>query len=77
MAETTVTTIEQHWNHFLERDMPPEAPPVQVQMMKQAFAAGAISGLQLAVVSYKGTNPLSSVGKHIEDITALNRNAHG
>lgn len=60
MADPMFTTIEQHWNHFLERDMPADAPPVQVKMMKQAFAAGAISGLQLAVVVGKGPNPVGA-----------------
>lgn len=47
MDDPVFTTIAQHWNHFLERDMPPAAPPEQVMMMQQAFAAGAISGLAL------------------------------
>ena len=51
MSDPMFTTIRQHWCHFLERDIAPDAPPVQVHEMKRAFAAGAISGLQLAVAA--------------------------
>lgn len=74
MAEEQFHTIAQHWAHFLERDIPPDAPDVQVIGMKRAFAAGAISGLQLAVLEMKGNLPEKSFANllaHIEGIKTL------
>lgn len=69
MDDPVFTTIQQHWNHFLERDMPPAAPPEQVFMMKQAFAAGAASGLHLAVAANRDARTIAG---HVEDIKTLN-----
>jgi hypothetical protein len=71
VAEERFTTIAQHWAHFLERDIPPNAPDVQVMAMKQAFAAGAISGLQLAVETMKSPTPRADIEAHIEGIKTL------
>jgi len=62
------TSLNQHWHHFLERDIPADAPTVQVDAMRKAFAAGAVSGLQLALLCK--TN--SQVQQHVDDIVALN-----
>jgi hypothetical protein len=66
-------TIAQHWAHFLERDIPPNAPDVQVMEMKKAFAAGAISGLQLAVLCSLGDKEqqIRDLRAHIEGIKTL------
>jgi hypothetical protein len=66
-------TIAQHWAHFLERDIPPNAPDVQVMEMKKAFAAGAISGLQLAVLCCLGDKKqqIRDIQAHIEGIKTL------
>jgi len=66
-------TIAQHWAHFLERDIPPSAPDVQVMEMKKAFAAGAISGLQLAVLCRLGNKEqqIRDIQAHIEGIKTL------
>lgn len=69
--EPTFVTIAQHWAHFLERDIPPDAPVVQVIEMKRAFAAGAISGLQLAVLCDRSKTPTDDLRAHIEGITSL------
>lgn len=76
-AEPAFTTIEQHWNHFLERDMPPNAPDVQVFMMKQAFAAGAISGVALALRCFPELSVIDKpkIDGHVADIRALNKEA--
>ena len=74
MAEEMFKTIAQHWAHFLERDIPTEATVVQVMEMKRAFAAGAISGLALAVVVGRERDPAKCealYAKHIEDIKDL------
>mgnify|MGYP001584061280 FL=1 len=61
------TNINQHWAHFLERDIPSDAPDVQVSEMKRAFAAGAISGLQLAISKITR----DQIMQHVKDIKAL------
>lgn len=71
MPDEPFRTIAQHWAHFLERDMAPDAPPVQVMEMKRAFAAGAISGLQLAISTMKSQNPRADMDAHIEGIKTL------
>ena len=74
MAEIMFKTIHEHWAHFLERDMPTDAPAEQVMAMKLAFAAGAISGLALAVVVGRERDPAKCealYAKHIEDIKDL------
>lgn len=77
MDEPTFTTIAQHWNHFLERDMPPGAPPEQVFMMKQAFAAGAISGVALTLQCFPADSVIDrkKIDAHISEVRALNKNA--
>lgn len=60
--------IKEHWNHFLERDIAPEAPPIQVLEMKRAFLAGAASGIQLA---YADRDNKDAIRKHIDEIKAL------
>lgn len=80
MADEIFITIEQHWAHFLELDIPPEAPPEQAREMKRAFAAGAISGLQLAVVAMRDKpreDATASLKAHIAGITALVRSGKG
>jgi hypothetical protein len=70
------TTIDQHWAHFLERDIPPNAPDVQVIAMKKAFAAGAISGLQLAVLAGREIDQAkrkAALKDHVSDIVKLDR----
>ncbi len=74
MAEVPFITIDQHWAHFLERDIPPNAPDIQVMAMKSAFAAGAISGLQLALLAVHGQPPekaRTDLEAHIEGIKNL------
>lgn len=77
MDEPVFTTIAQHWNHFLERDMPPNAPPEQVFMMKQAFAAGAISGVALTLQCFpeKSVIDRTKIDGHIADIRSLHKAA--
>lgn len=78
MSEPTFGTIAQHWAHYLERDIPPQAPAVQVMAMKRAFAAGAISGLQLALIVGREKNPkkcADDLAAHIEGIKTLDRSA--
>ena len=73
-------TIAEHWAHFLERDMAPEAPEVQVMEMKRAFAAGAISGLQLAVMAVKDCTAKQATVNllaHIEGIKNLSPSSTG
>ena len=60
--------IAQHWAHFLERDISPMAPLVQVSEMKKAFAAGAISGFQLALLTHGDKDKLR---RHFSDIKLL------
>jgi hypothetical protein len=79
MADQQFHTIAQHWANFLERDIPPTAPDIQVMMMKKAFAAGAISGLQLTVLAMKGQpaeKARADLQAHIEGIKNLVK-AHG
>lgn len=76
MADDQFHTIAQHWAHFLERDIAPNSPAVQVMEMKRAFAAGAISGLQLAISTMKSTNPRADIQAHIEGIKTLGK-PHG
>lgn len=67
-------TIDQHWAHFLECDIPTNAPDIQVASMKKAFAAGAISGLQLAIIAgCTGTiaDKKAAIAKHAEAISRL------
>lgn len=66
-------TIAEHWAHFLERDIAPNAPAIQVMEMKRAFAAGAISGLQLAVLCRLGNKEkqMLDLQAHIEGIKTL------
>jgi hypothetical protein len=66
-------TIAQHWAHFLERDIATDAPSVQVIEMKRAFAAGAISGMQLAVLCQLGDKEQQKrdIQAHIEGIKTL------
>lgn len=59
--------INEHWAHFLERDMPTNAPFEQVHEMKRAFAAGAISGVQLAILG----RSKETIMLHVEDIKRL------
>lgn len=61
------TSIKQHWIHFLERDIPRDAPPVQVNAMRKAFAAGAISGLHLRI---SATSP-AEINRHVVEIDNL------
>lgn len=71
-------TIREHWNHFLERDIAPEAPPIQVSEMKRAFAAGAISGLQLCLKASsekKGDELKADIRAHMEGIKTLAKEA--
>lgn len=77
MPDDQFTTIQQHWNHFLERDMPPNAPPEQVFMMKQAFAAGAISGLHLTLQCFPDKTFIDrpKIDGHVADISGLNTHA--
>lgn len=63
------TNINQHWHHFLERDIPRDAPLVQVDAMRKAFAAGAISGLHLSITA---SSP-AAINRHAEEIEKLGR----
>lgn len=63
-------TIDEHWAHFLERDIPANAPDVQVMAMKRAFAAGAVSGIQLAMLVSQGVSD-RNILEHVKDIKAL------
>ena len=66
--------IGQHWAHFLEVDIPVDAPNIQVIAMKKAFAAGAISGLQLACLAGRNTDEaavMRDIQKHVAGIKAL------
>lgn len=78
MPNDWFSTVRQHWNHFLERDIAPEAPSVQVSEMKRAFAAGAISGLQLCLKAHrekKGDAFKAEIEAHIEGISNLGKEA--
>lgn len=71
-------TIAEHWAHFLERDIDPRSPDEQVSEMKRAFAAGAISGLQLAVLACRQSNAgntKSDIAAHVEGIKTLVRSS--
>lgn len=63
-------TIAAHWAHYLAHDMPPDAPKEQVFAMKRAFAAGAISGLQLALLELQA-KPTPGIMAHIKGINEL------
>ena len=63
-------TIDQHWAHFLERDIPTSAPDVQVHEMKRAFAAGAISGLQLCILC---DGDRTQIMTHVDQIARLTK----
>ena len=75
MSNPTFKNIAEHWNHFLECDIPPNAPPVQVHAMKRAFAAGAISGLQLGMIALRdeendlaAKDALMKIARDIEEL---------
>lgn len=61
MPDEKFTTIEQHWAHYLERDIPAHAEAFQVASMKRAFAAGAMSGLALTVDAMTSKKPALAV----------------
>jgi hypothetical protein len=72
--EMEFTTIAQHWQHYLERDVPGEASTVQAESMKHAFAAGAISGLHLALKAVNTPNRRQAqvdIDAHLAGIRAL------
>lgn len=69
MAE--LTTIDQHWINFLARDIPPNAPSVQVHAMRTAFAAGAASAMHLVCQAMEEGNLAESLAAHLEGIKTL------
>ncbi len=69
-------TIREHWNHFAERDIPGNAPVVQFDAMRKAFAAGAVSGLALAAMASRESNTdarKSGMLRHLAEINELNK----
>lgn len=57
-------TIASEWASFLEQDISPEAPPIQVIVMRQAFYAGVASGVKLGMVRTPEAN-LREMNEHI------------
>lgn len=49
-------TIASEWASFLEQDISPDAPPIQVIVMRQAFYAGVASGVKLGMVRTPDAN---------------------
>jgi len=42
--------MQSEWADFMERDVSPRAPHVQIMEMRKAFYAGMASGLKLAML---------------------------
>jgi hypothetical protein len=57
------STIVAHWEHFESVDIPSNAPQIQRDAMRQAFYAGAASGLLLTVQAFKDDLPGAIVAR--------------
>jgi len=49
-------TMQSEWAHFLEVDVSPRAPHVQIMEMRKAFYAGMASGVKLSQLRTPETN---------------------